>query len=351
MKRIRNIIIPLFVFAFAWQPALAQGFTVKGNVKDAHTGDALIGVSVVVKGGKTVGTMTDLDGNYSLKVPDPESTIVVSYIGYKKQEVPISHRSVVNISMEEEGVLVDEVVVIGYGVQKKESVVGAISSIDNKTLVSAPVTNLTQSLAGKIGGVQIVQYSGEVGRDEAEVYIRGMATYGDASPLIVVDGIVRSSFAQIDPNEVLSINVLKDASATAVYGIKGANGVIVVTTRRGKEGKAQVSASAQIAVTQPTRIPTALPAYESSLLYNQQMWGMMKESTYKALDIVMYKTHASPYTHPDEILIDRYMKDFSLQQQYNVNVTGGSDKVKYFVSTGVLMQDGFYNFDDITCFN
>lgn len=351
MKRIINIIVSLFVVVLASQPLYAQGFTVKGSVKDAKTGEALIGVSIVVKGGKAVGTMTDLDGNYTLKAPNPESTIVVSYVGYKTQEIPISGKSVVDIKMEDAAVLVDEVVVIGYGVQKKESVVGAISSINNKTLVSAPVTNLTQSLAGKMSGIQVVQSSGEVGRDEAEIYIRGMATYGDATPLIVVDGIVRNSFAQIDPNEVLSINILKDASATAVYGIKGANGVIVVTTRRGKEGKPQVSASAQIAVTQPTRIPTSLPAYESSLLYNLQNLGMMKESTYKALDVVMYKTHASPYTHPDEILIDRYMKDFSLQQQYNVNVTGGTDKVKYFVSTGAMMQDGFYNFDDITCFN
>lgn len=351
MRRLLNIILILLLFSFPFLTAFAQGISVSGSVKDGKTGEALIGVSLVLKGAETTGTITDIDGHFSLEVPGTNSIIVASYIGYKTKEIKVGNSKVLNIVLESDDIMVDEVVVIGYGVQKKESVVGAIASINNKTLVSAPVTNLTQSLAGKVGGLQIVQSSGEVGRDEAEIYIRGMATYGDATPLIVVDGIVRSSFAQIDPNEILSINILKDASATAVYGIKGANGVIVVTTRRGKEGKPQVSASAQVAITQPTRIPTSLPAYESSLLLNQQNLGMMKESTYKAMDVVLYKTHASPYTHPDEILIDRYLKDYSLQQQYNVNITGGTEKVKYFVSTGAMLQNGFYNFDDITCFN
>lgn len=350
MKNYFKRILFLTIFCVMSILSFAQDAIVTGIITDGSTKEPLIGVNVKIKD-SNIGVITDIDGKFSIQVPDSKCILVLSYIGYKTKEVTTVGKQPLKILLESDDVAIEEVVVVAYGVQKKESVVGAISSINNKTLVSAPATNITQSLAGKLPGVQIVQPSGEVGRDEASIYIRGMATYGDVSPLIVVDGIVRSSFAQIDPNEVLSINILKDASATAVYGIKGANGVIVVTTRRGNEGKPQISISGQVAITQPTRIPDPLNAYQASVLYNQAMLGHLKESSYKAMDIIKYRTGASPYTHPDEDLTDRIMKDCSTQQQYNVNISGGTKFIKYFVSTGMMMQNGFFNFDDITKFD
>ena len=168
--------------------------------------------------------------------------------------------------------------------------------------------------------------------------------------MIVVEGIVRQRFAQIDPKEIESINILKDASATAVYGIKGANGVIVVTTKRGEEGKPQVSFSAQVAVTQPTRIPQPLNSYKASVLQNLHMSGDYSNPTYSNLDILKYMTGSSPFTHPDTDWVDEIMKDHSQQQQYNLNVSGGTKMLKYFVSGGYMSQDGFYKNDPYTNF-
>ena len=328
---------------------LAQTNIVKGVVKDNTINEPLIGVNVIVKG-TTNGVITDIDGVYSIEVPGENAELHFSYIGYNSLTIATKGEKVINVSLEPTTQNLEEVVVVGYGVQKKESVIGSIVSINNKSLVSLPVTNVTQSLAGKLAGVQVVQSSGEVGKDEAAIYVRGLATYGDASPLIVVDGIVRQSFAQIDPNEIESINILKDASATAVYGIKGANGVIVVTTKRGAEGKTQVSFSAQVAITQPTRIPQPLNSYRSAALQNLHMSADYSNPIYSNFDILKYTTGASPFTHPDTDWVSEIMKDNSHQQQYNINVSGGTKMLKYFVSGGYMSQDGFYKNDPYTNF-
>ena len=306
---------------------MAQSHIVKGVVKDNVINEPLIGVNVVVKG-TTNGVTTDIDGMYSIEVPNAKSELQFSYMGYNNVTIAVNGKKVINVNMDQTTQDLEEVIVVGYGIQKKESVIGSIASINNKSLVSLPVTNITQSLAGKLSGVQVVQSSGEVGKDEAAIYVRGLATYGDATPLIVVDGIVRQSFAQIDPNEIESINILKDASATAVYGIKGANGVIVVTTKRGEEGKPQVSFSAQVAVTQPTRIPQPLNSYKASVLQNLHMSGDYSNPTYSNLDILKYMTGSSPFTHPDTDWVDEIRKDHSQQQQYNLNVSGGTKMLK-----------------------
>lgn len=345
-------IITLLLCLLAAAPLFAQNKqTVKGIVKDANTQEPLIGVSVALKG-TTQGTVTNIDGKYQIEWTSPrEATLQFSYIGYLTAEIPVEGRSEIDVNLAESAKLIDEVVVVAYGKQKKESVIGSISSLGGKELVNIPVTNITQSLAGRIAGVQIVQPSGEVGKDEAEVYVRGLGTFNNASPIYIVDGIERQSIAQIDPNEIQSINVLKDASATAVYGIRGANGVIIVTTKRGTTSKPSVSLSIQGAITQPTRIPQPLNAWQSVALENVHAYNKATNDAYTALELLQYKTHASPYMYPDVDWVDLIMKDHSDMQQYNVNVSGGTERVKYFVSGGFLTQNGFYNYDDNTRFS
>lgn len=340
-----------FVVSLSFHSLFAQDIVLKGMIYDAKTKEPIYGASIAVSG-TTLGTITNDKGEFQLSVPKGSANIhlVISYIGYKSQNIILKGQKSINIALEEDSKLINEVVVVGYATQKKESVVGAISSIDNSAIVSLPVSNVTQALAGKLPGVAVVQSSGEVGRDEASVYIRGLATYGVATPLIVVDGIVRESFAQIDPNEIKSINILKDASATAVYGVKGANGVIIITTRRGEEGKPKISFSAQYAITQPVRVPDPLGSYDAAILKNVQNQANDLVDAYSPLDIIKYRTGASPYTHPDVHWMDEVMKDFSSMQQYNVNITGGNKFIKYFVSGGTLGQDGFYKHDPYTNF-
>jgi TonB-linked SusC/RagA family outer membrane protein len=344
-------IYTILIYLLGLSSVFAQnGQIVKGTVTDAKTKEAIIGASVMLVGTAT-GTATDIDGKYTLNVPSGNALLRFSYLGYSDVETAIEGRTTVDVEMSENAHEIEEVVVVAYGKQKKESVIGSISSIAGKELVALPVSNITQGLAGKIAGVQIVQPSGEVGKDEAEIYVRGMGTFNNATPIYIVDGVERQSIAQIDPNEIQSFNILKDASATAVYGIRGANGVIIVTTKRGKTGTPSVSFSAQAALTQPTRIPYPLNAYQSAALKNSNAYNARRNDDYSALELLQYRTHASPYAYPDVNWVDEVMKDHSDLQQYNVNITGGTEFVRYFISGGFLNQNGFYKHDDNTRFS
>ena len=202
-----------------------------GRVVDTK-GEAAIGASILEKG-TTNGTITDFDGNFKLTV-GPKAVLQISYIGYKTQEIPVANKTKLNITMEEDTEVLDEVVVVGYGAQKKESVVGAISQVSSKELLKSPAANISQAIAGKISGVITSQTSGAPGSDDMKIYIRGRASFaGDNQPLILVDGVERE-FSQIAPDDIESISTLKDASATAVYGVRGANGVMIVTTKSGE---------------------------------------------------------------------------------------------------------------------
>jgi len=350
-KKILFILTGMFLVLLPMQAQQTRKIT--GKVTDFKTDEDLIGVTVKIKG-TTKSTVTDVNGNYALTIPDSTGTILVfSYIGYDVTEEKVLTDKVVNVKLSNVSSSLNEVVVVGYGTQRKESVIGSISSISNKSLVSVPVSNISQALAGKLSGIQVVQSSGEVGNDVADVFVRGMSTWNDATPLYVVDGIVRVEFAKIDPNEIESINVLKDASATAVFGVKGANGVIIITTKRGTLSKPKVSFTAQNAITEPIRIPQPLGAYDATSLFYLQDWGQFRTNTAisqqgLAYDLVMYRTGASPWTHPDVNWVNEVMKKTSTQQQYNVNISGGTKTVKYFVSGGVVSQNGFYKNDDLT---
>ena len=351
-KKISTLFLYLFVAFISVLSATAQqSQSVRGSVTDAATGEPMIGVSILVMG-TPEGTVTDVNGKYEINLVSLRNvTLRFSYLGYQTVEIPLGGRQTLNIAMKEVSQLISEVVVVGYGQQKKESVIASISSMDNKSLVSMPVSNVTQALAGKLPGVQIVQTSGEVGNDEATIWVRGQGTWNNSTPLYIIDGIVRENIAQIDPNEIQSFNVLKDASATAVYGVRGANGVIIITTKRGTTGAPKVSFTAQAAATEPIRIPYPLNAYQASSLKNLHKYGAYGSDDYSALDIITYRTHASPFTHPDISWVDEIMKDYSSMQQYNLNINGGTNFIKYFVSGGYLTQNGFYKYDDNTNFS
>ena len=307
-----------------------QSRKVSGKVVDFKTGEELIGVTVIIKG-TTSGAITDVNGNYTLDVPDASADVLIfSYIGYDAVQEKVKNRAAINVQLKEATQELGEVVVVGYGVQKKESVIGSISSISNKTLVSVPVSNISQALTGKLSGIQVVQSSGEIGGDVADIYVRGRATWNDASPLFVVDGIVRAEFAKIDPNEIETINILKDASATAVFGVRGANGVIIITTKRGVLGKPKISVTTQTAITEPINIPQPLGAYDAMSLRYLADWGQYSTRTPQtkggtnAYDLLLWRTGSSPWTHPDVRWVDNVLKKQSTQQQYNINISGGT---------------------------
>ncbi len=227
LSRKLHLILPVILAILFHIPAFAQQGQVTGTVVD-NTGEPLIGATIIEKGTAT-GTATDFDGNFVLFVKDiDKAVLVVSYVGYATEEVAVKGQKHLDITLRENSELLDELVVVGYGQQKKESVIGAISQVGSADLLETPAANLSQAIAGKIPGVITSQTSGAPGADDASIFIRGRATFaGDAQPLILVDGIERS-FSQIAPDDIETISVLKDASATAVYGVRGANGVMAL---------------------------------------------------------------------------------------------------------------------------
>ncbi|WP_308759561.1 carboxypeptidase-like regulatory domain-containing protein, partial [uncultured Bacteroides sp.] len=241
--------------------------TVTGTVKDAN-GEPIIGANVMVIGSAT-GVITDLDGKFMLDVPIG-SKLQISFIGYKEQVVPIKKGIGLNIVLEEDAQMLGEVQVVAYGVQKKVSVTGAISSMKGDDLLKTPAGSISNILSGQVTGISSVQYSGEPGADAADLYVRGVATWGNAAPLIQVDGVERD-MSQIDPNEIESVTVLKDASATAVFGVRGANGVVLITTKRGAEGKTKISFSTSLGVNVRTKDLEFANSYQYADYYNMML--------------------------------------------------------------------------------
>lgn len=335
---------PLSVLAAA-PAAAAQQVTVKGTVED-QLGDPIIGASVVVLG-TTLGASTDLDGNFNLKAP-VGSKVRVSYIGYKEQVFTVkAGENDMKIVLEENTQVLEEVQVVAYGAQKKVTVTGAISGLQGSELLKTPVASITNALAGQISGVSSVQYSGEPGADAADIYVRGMATWNDATPLIQVDGVERE-FSQIDPNEIESITVLKDASATAVFGVRGANGVILITTKRGKEGKTNVQFSTSVGINFRTKTLDFANSYEYADYYNMMRINDGATPTFSPEQLQKFKDHSDPILYPDINWIDYCMNKTSIQTQHNVNISGGTERMRYFVSAGLFTQEGMFKQFDAT---
>jgi TonB-linked SusC/RagA family outer membrane protein len=329
---------------------------ISGKVTDTFN-LPLPGVNIMVKG-TSIGTITDVNGNFELHIPEDAKIIVFTSVGLQKEEVS-ADKSIYNIVLKDNAVSINEVVVVGYGTQKKVSVTGAISSVDTKEMIKSPTTSVQNALAGRSPGLTIIQKSGAPGQDFADIYIRGKATYGNSSPLILVDGIERD-ITTIDPNEIESINILKDASATAVYGVRGANGVIVVTTKVGSISNVPiVTISANYGITNPTRIPRSLNSGEYARMTNAAALNDVRTSdfpngpagyanVFSDADIALYENGKDPIFHPNTDWNALLIKKNTPQQNYNVNISGGTNKVKYFVSLGYLSQQG--NFGGLQVF-
>jgi TonB-linked SusC/RagA family outer membrane protein len=321
--------------------------TITGTVKDSN-GELLAGAGIMIKG-TSVGVSTGTDGRFSLKVPQ-NATLQVSFIGYLPQEIATENLSTVDIVLVEDPNLLDEIVVVGYGTQKRLNVTGAVAAISAKQLKQSPVANISNALAGRLPGLITVQTGGEPGNDAASIWIRGFGTYGSAqSPIIMVDGIERS-FNDISMNEIESISILKDASSTAIYGVRGANGVVVVTTKRGTEKKPLITANFQTSIQQPTRLPEYLDSYNSMLLYREGLINDgLNSGMYSDEYINKFRDRSKPayeYLYPSVDWQEALIKDYSSMNEANINVNGSNNFVKYFVSMSYLQQNGLYKYED-----
>ncbi|GEO06971.1 SusC/RagA family TonB-linked outer membrane protein [Adhaeribacter aerolatus] len=318
----------------------AQGTSIRGKVT-AETGESLPGVTILQKG-TTNGTTTDTEGNYALSLSSSSGTLVFSFIGYETKEVNFSaNQTTLNIRLEADAKALEEVVVVGYGTQKKETVTGAVTSVKGAEVTKSPALNVANNLAGRLPGLTTVGSSGEPGYDGVRLRIRGVNTFGKADPLVVVDGVPGRSLERIDPNTIESISVLKDASA-AIYGAQAANGVILITTKRGKTGKPTITASFNQGYGRPTRIPDMANAAEYATMLNEIDQYAGKAPRFQPADIQKFQDGSDPWGHPDTDWFREVLKPWSGQNQGNVSVSGGSEAMKYFVSLTSRTQDGFY---------
>ena len=322
--------------------AFAQSFTVKGKVIDSE-GLPVIGAGVTIKG-TTTGAAADMDGNFSITVPGESTVLQVVTLGYATEEVTVGKQRNLTIVLREDTETIEATVVVAYGTQTKATVTGALTAIDSKALVKAPVADVTNVLAGQMPGVATVQGSGQPGEDYAQIFIRGVSTLSDeaTSPLILVDGVERP-MNTVDPNEIESLSILKDAASTAVFGVRGANGVIIVTTKRGDAGKPKISASTITGVQVPLSYITQCSSYDFARYYNvyQQNDGKTDESLYFTREAIeAYRTGSDPIMFPNTQWHELMFRDAFLQTKNNINISGGSDKVRYFVSMGYMFQNG-----------
>ncbi|MDB5264401.1 MAG: TonB-dependent receptor plug [Adhaeribacter sp.] len=365
LTRLKYLLILQLVF-LAVTGAQAQGLTVKGKIS-SENGEGLPGVTVLLKGTSN-GTATDANGTYSLSVPSGTGTLVVSFIGYQTQEVAINNRTTVNLGLTPDAKSLQEVVVVGYGTQKKETVTGSVAAVKGADLVKSPTVNLSNSLAGRLPGVVAVNRSGEPGYDGSAIRIRGSNTLNNTSALIVIDGIPgrTGGLDRINPNDIESVTVLKDAAA-AIYGSRAANGVILITTKRGKTGKPQLSYDFNQGFSQPTVIPDLTDAAEYTSMLNDlnvyelpvSEWaaateafkttgiykrpnGTERKAPYSPADIELYRNGSDPWDHPNTDWYKATLKTWSPQTRHNMQVTGGTDNLKYLASLGYQNQDGYY---------
>lgn len=319
---------------------------VSGKVTDANE-NPLPGVNVVEKG-TTNGVLSNSDGSYSLTVVTQNSILIFSFIGFSSQELTVGTQSSINVSLIESATSLEEVVVIGYGTQKKATVTGAVTAIESKGLLQSPQANISNMMTGRVSGVITKQATGIPGMDDATVRIRGIGTFaGSLNPLIMIDGIEAQTYNNIDPNEIENISILKDASATAVYGVRGANGVLLITTKKGRIGKPEISYTSNIAITRLNDLRRGMGSYEWTTYYNEaQKYDSYISGSYvpkySDTDIEHYRTQDDPIFYPNTDWVDVMIKPYSTQSQHNFNIRGGTKTIKYFVSIGYFSQESLF---------
>lgn len=323
----------------------AQSLQVTGTVTDDQ-GIPIPGVTVMEKGTKK-GANTDINGVYKFDTSS-KSVLVFTYIGFETKEVSVNNQRVINLKMKTSTTSLDEVLIVAYGQQKKVTVTGAFSTINAEQLSKSPSANVANTLAGQITGITTVQSTGRPGADDPRIFVRGVASLSEdrSQPLMVVDGVERS-FMDLDADEIQTISVLKDASATAVYGVRGANGVILVTTKRGTKGKATITASFSKGMQQATKLLDFADSYTYAQRYNEAQLNddpNLNPSGLKFSPQVLeaFRTNSDPIMFPNTDWLGYILKPFAEQSRGNVNISGGNDNVKYFASLGVLSQDGLF---------
>ena len=332
------------------QTAQQKGIKVTGNVSD-EKGEPLIGVTIILKNDSTVHALTDMNGNYSIIVPERKSVLSFRYIGFVPKEEVVNNRKVVNVQMVEDVGQLDEVVVVAYGAQKKESVVGSITTIEPAKLKVSTTRSISNNLAGTVAGVLAVQRSGEPGYDNSSFWIRGISTFQDAgqNPLVLIDGIERD-LNNIDPEEIESFSVLKDAAASAVYGVRGANGVILINTKRGQVGKPRVTVKAEFAATQPVKLPEYLGAADYMQVLDDILMDTGQQPKYTDR-IAKTRAGYDPDLYPDVNWMDAIANDYASNQRVTVDISGGTETLRYsFVAAaynerGILKRDKSYDWD------
>lgn len=331
----------------------SQSMIVKGKVVD-EKGVPLIGVTIIEKGINN-GAATDFDGNYALDVQSSAATLVVSYIGFQTQIIPISGKSTINVILIEDLESLEEVQVVAFSKQKKNSVIGSISTVKASEL-KIPSSNLTTSFAGKIAGLISYQRSGEPGADNAEFFIRGVTTFGyKNNPLILLDGleIETSDLARLEPDNIATFSIMKDATATSLYGARGANGVILVTTKEGKKGKAKISFRYENSFSAPSQIPEFLAAVDYMRMYNQaqRMRDQSALLKYSIQQITGTEQGLNSELYPDVDWHNELFKDYTLNKKLNLNVSGGGDVAQYYLSVSNSNETGLLKVDPLNNFN
>jgi TonB-linked SusC/RagA family outer membrane protein len=371
-KKQRHALLSLFLFftGILFTTVFAQ-VTVSGNVTSAADGVPLPGVSIVDVNDATNGVVADFDGNYTITVDDGTTSLRFSSIGYKAVELAVNNQSTLDVAMEEDVASLDEVVVVGYGTQKKATVTGAVTAVQGAVLETSPAVSISNSLAGRLPGVVIIQTSGEPGNDESTITIRGTNTLGNSQPLIVIDGIPDrdGGIGRLNGNDIENISVLKDASA-AIYGARAANGAIIVTTKQGKVGKPTVTYNADFGMNQPTIIPemsnaveyanimNELPIYNNIPVNEWQAASAAIKSTgtydsptpdigtlnaqYSPAAVAAHGNGSDPILFPDTDWFGDTFKEWALQQRHNITISGGGENIKYFSSMGYTDQDAYY---------
>ncbi len=320
-------------------------FTVDQQVKKISgiivdvSGEAIIGVNVLQRG-TTNGTVTDINGNFSLGIPDdPGIVLEISYIGYLTQFLPVEDKTTFHIVLLEDAKTLGEVVVVGFGTQKKVNLTGSVASVSGDNLKGLPATNVTSMLQGKLPGVTITQTTGLPGREDTSIRIRGVGTMNNADPMVLVDGL-ESSMTDINPNDIESVSVLKDAAAASIYGTRAANGVILVTTKRGVSGKPVLTYNGYVGIQQAIRGFDHLSSAEYAELYNEGLRNEGASIAYSAEDIEKYRNGSDPDNYPNTHWVDALLQGNGFTHNHNISLNGGSESTRYLVSLAYYDQMG-----------
>jgi TonB-linked SusC/RagA family outer membrane protein len=344
--RLGHVLIAQFLAVLLFSTITGFAQTVPGTilirgVVTSQKGETLPGVSVKVKG-TSVGAITDTDGNYSISAPSGSQTLIFSYVSFTVQEVEINNRTSINVQLKEEQNDLDEVIVVGYGTQKKINLTGAVATVSGSTLLERPAPNAANLIQGRITGVQVTQSSGEPGRDNPNFLIRGRSTYGGSTdPLVLIDGVV-GSFNNLSPDDIENVTVLKDASSAAIYGARAANGVILVTTKKGKRGETVFSYRTNFARHTPTALPDLITNSAQYMeMYNTAAARSGIAFRYPLADIELYRTSPNKAQYPDFDNIDYYINPANVMQ-HNLSISGGSEKSTFNISAGYLDQNAVF---------